>query len=107
MLSTPPAYWTDLPFIEAHLGEQVRITVPARMVGLSPHHFARSYTASFGETPHRYLQQRRIEVAQRMLALSSRSISTIAMELGFSDQSHYTRVFRQQTSMTLSQMRFN
>jgi AraC-like DNA-binding protein len=94
-----------IDYIEAHLGDQISITAMAMEVGLSPHHFSRSFTASVGQTPHRYLQQRRIEAAFRMLTLSSRSISDIAMDLGFSDQSHFTRVFRQQTGMTPSQTR--
>ena len=94
-----------IDYIEAHLGEEVSITDLAKEVGLSPDHFSRCFAVSFGQPPHRYVQQRRIEVALRMLTSSSRSIAEISVELGFSDQSHFTRVYRQQTGMTPSQTR--
>lgn len=94
-----------IDYIEAHLGEEMSITGLAKEVGLSPDHFARCFAASFGQPPHRYVRQRRIELARRMLTLSSRSIAEISSELGFSDQSHFTRVYRQQTGMTPSQTR--
>lgn len=92
-------------YIEAHLDEPLSIAVLAQQAGLSPDHFARCFAASFGQPPHRYVQQRRIEAALGMLSHSSRSISEIAVELGFYSHTHFTRVFRQQTGMTPSQAR--
>ena len=96
-----------IDYIEAHLGEEISIIGLAKEAGLSPDHFARCFAVSFGQPPHRYVRQRRIEVALRMLTSSSRSIAEISVELGFSDQSHFTRVYRQQTGMTPSQTRFS
>ncbi|WP_170285891.1 helix-turn-helix domain-containing protein [Propionivibrio limicola] len=87
-------------FIEAHLGDELSVVALAKEAGLSPHHFSRCFTASFGQPPHRYVQQRRVEAARRMLVLSSRSLAEIAMDLGFSSQSHFSQVFRQHTGMT-------
>ncbi|WP_153110686.1 helix-turn-helix transcriptional regulator [Propionivibrio limicola] len=89
-------------FIEANLGEELSVTLLAQEAGLSPNHFANCFTASFGQSPHRYVLRRRIQEALRLLPLSSRSIAEIAMDLGFSSQSHFTKVFREYTGMTPS-----
>lgn len=93
-----------IDFIEAHLGEPLGVVDLAREAMLSPDHFSRSFTVSFGQPPHRYIQQRRVEAALKMLK-SSRSISDIALELGFYSHTHFTRIFRQHTGTTPSRMR--
>ncbi len=89
-----------IDFIEAHIGNELSITLLAQEVGLSPHHFSHCFAASFGLSPHRYVLQRRMEKALRMLTMSSQPIVDIAMELGFSSQSHFTQIFRLHTGMT-------
>lgn len=90
-------------FIEAHLGDDLSVAQLAQEIGLSPNHFASCFTASFGLPPHRYLLRRRIQEALRQLPLSANSIASIAMNLGFSSQSHFTKVFREHTGMTPTQ----
>lgn len=92
-------------FIEAHLGDDLSVAQLAQEVGLSPNHFANCFTASFGQPPHRYALSRRIQEALRLLPLSANSIASIAMDLGFSSQSHFTKVFREYTGMTPTQAR--
>jgi AraC family transcriptional regulator len=89
-----------IDFIEAHLGDEISITALAKEAGLSPNHFSNCFTVSFGLPPHRYLQQRRVEEALIMLTNSSRSVADIAMDLGFSSQSHFTKIFRRLTGVT-------
>ncbi len=59
---------------------------------LSPTHFARAFKVSTGLTPHDWLQSRRIERARDLLA-TDLSLAEIALDCGFADQSHFTRVF--------------
>ncbi len=94
-----------MDFIEAHLGDDLSVAQLAQEVGLSPNHFANCFTASFGQPPHRYVLSRRIQEALRLLPLSANSIASIAMDLGFSSQSHFTKVFREYTGMTPTQAR--
>lgn len=89
-----------IQFIESHLGEDISVVTLAGKVGLSPAHFSRCFTASIGKSPHRYVLQRRIEAALRILAISSCPITEIAMSLGFNSHSHFTQIFRQYTGMT-------
>lgn len=96
-----------IDYIEAHLGEALSVTELARQAGLTPPHFSRCFKASFGVTPHRYVQQRRIATASHWLNATDRPVAEIALELGFSSQSHFTQVFRQHTGTTPAAARFS
>lgn len=87
-------------FIEAGLGTDLSIERLAQEAALSPVHFSRLFKASFGCTPHRWVQQRRVQVAQQLLKTSDRPIADIALSLGFASQSHFTQVYRNFTGDT-------
>jgi AraC family transcriptional regulator len=55
-------------YIEEHLADEVSLASLAHLVQLSPYHFSRAFKQSFGVPPHRYLTDRRIERAKRLLA---------------------------------------
>ena len=97
---TPSRMQRVRDLIEAHLGENLCITRLAQEVSLSPVRFTTAFKASFGCTPHRWVQQRRINEAIRQLKVTPRSIADIALSLGFASQSHFTQVFRQLTGTT-------
>lgn len=65
----------------------------AAHVGLSPYHFLRRFRATFGMPPHTYRLQQRIHLAKRMLA-DGTPIVQVALDTGFTDQSHFTRRFK-------------
>ena len=60
----------------------------ARIAHVSEAHFIRTFRATFGETPHRYLQRRRVERAMALLVSTDRSITDICMSVGFSEPGH-------------------
>jgi AraC-like DNA-binding protein len=62
-------------------------------VGLSPYHFLRRFRATFGMPPHTYRLQQRVHLAKRMLA-DGTPIVQVALDTGFTDQSHFTRRFK-------------
>ena len=66
----------------------------ARIACVSEAHFIRTFRAAFGETPNRYLQRRRVERAMFMLRETSRSVTDICMDVGFSSLGTFSRVFR-------------
>jgi AraC-like DNA-binding protein len=68
--------------------------------GTSVAHFSRAFKRSVGLPPHRYLLHRRIAMATRLLGEGERSLTDIALSLGFSDQSLFTRQFAALTGMT-------
>lgn len=67
----------------------------ARVAHLSPAHFIRAFRATFGETPHRYLQRRRIERSMFLLRETHRSVTDICLDVGFSSLATFSRTFRQ------------
>jgi transcriptional regulator of acetoin/glycerol metabolism len=93
--------------IETNLGDSMDLATLATIAGLSIHHFARGFKQSAGVTPHHYLIQKRVERAQDMLAHSALSLSEIAYAVGFSDQSHLARHFRQMLGITPGQFRWS
>ena len=60
---------------------------------LSRAHFIRSFRAAFGETPHRYLQRRRIERAMDMLRNTNKTVTEIALDVGFTSLGTFSRTF--------------
>ena len=66
----------------------------AQVAHVSPAHFIRTFKATFGETPHRYLQRRRVERAMYLLRTSDRNVTDICMEVGFTSLGTFGRTFR-------------
>ncbi|NTX04488.1 MULTISPECIES: AraC family transcriptional regulator [Myxococcus] len=92
-------------FIEAHLARTIRVEELAQRSGLSVFYFTRAFRQSTGMTPHAFVQQRRVERARELLLRTSRSLGDIALEVGFSSQSHFTTVFRRLTGLTPAVLR--
>jgi transcriptional regulator GlxA family with amidase domain len=77
----------------------------ARIACVSEAHFIRTFKATFGETPHRYLQRRRVERAMYLLRTSDRSVTDVCMEVGCSSLGTFSRTFRDIVGETPSQCR--
>ena len=93
--------------ITSNLSEDNSLETLAELAEVSPFHFCRSFRQSTGQSPHRYLLGLRIEEAQRLLKKTGLAISEIAKRLGFSDQSHFTLVFRKLVGTTPARWRAN
>lgn len=87
-------------YINAHLKHSPCLSDMANRVGLSPSHFAKKFHRSTGLSLHHFINRRRICASMDMLTDLSLPIAHIALELGFSSQSHFTRVFHDMTGMT-------
>jgi len=82
-------------YIFSNLEGKISNNALALVAGLSVFHFARAFKQSLGLTPHRYVLQCRVLKAQILLAETGTPLAKIAVAVGFSDQSHCTRWFRQ------------
>jgi transcriptional regulator GlxA family with amidase domain len=69
------------------------IAALAEVACVSPAHFIRTFKLTFGETPHRYLQRRRVERAMYLLRTTSAGITEICMDVGFSSLGTFSRTF--------------
>ena len=92
-------------YVEAHLDDDLSLTVLADISCLSPYHFSRSFKQAIGMGPQRYVKERRIERAKTLMRRTHQPLASIALEAGFTDQSHLTSVFRRATGMTPGRFR--
>ena len=87
-------------YMQASLLRDVGLKELASVAGLSPSHFGRAFKASTGLTPHRWIVQRRVQLAQRLMRESGKSIVIASQMAGFATQSHFTKAFRAITGAT-------
>jgi AraC-like DNA-binding protein len=74
--------------------EPLDVAAVAAVAHVSPAHFIRSFGAAFGETPHRYLQRRRVERSMFLLRETDRSVTDICFDVGFLSLGTFSRTFR-------------
>ena len=91
--------------IDGQLRQAPSVSELAPLTGLSPSHFARKFRHSTGLSLARFVNRRRIAAAMPLLRPGDDPIAKIAERLGFSSQSHFTRVFSGMTGMTPSRFR--
>lgn len=87
-------------FIEARLGDGLKLHELAATVRMSQFHFARKFRLSTGHSPHAYLTLRRMERAKRLLRETSMPLALVAREVGYQTQAHFTGVFRRYVGLT-------
>lgn len=89
-------------YLDDHLGDSVRLEDLARLASVSRFHLARRFRSRTGESPMAFLRRLRIERAKELLARGE-PIGHVAAELGFYDQSHFTRHFTRMVGTTPGQ----
>ena len=75
--------------------EPLNVRAVAAVAHISEAHFIRSFSAVFGETPHRYLQRRRVERSMFLLRETERSVTDICFDVGFTSRGTFSRTFRE------------
>ncbi|HIQ06712.1 MAG TPA: helix-turn-helix domain-containing protein [Anaerolineae bacterium] len=118
--TNPPGTYlltTDLPpatdrrvqaaieWLQVHYAEPVSLSELAAAVGISPRHLSRLFREAVGQTPAEYLETLRLSVAQSMLMGTDRSITEIALEVGYTTPSHFSQRFQSRTGLTPSEFR--
>lgn len=92
-------------FIQDNLARQIRLSELAVVTELSPSQFGRAFKISTGTTPHQWHLSARIESAKRLLLDRRVALVDIALDTGFSEQSHFTRAFRAATGVSPGEWR--
>jgi AraC-like DNA-binding protein len=82
-------------YVDSNLHRTIHIRDLSAVARRSPAHFSRKFKLAVGESPHAYVVRRRLERACHLMMTSVSSLSEIALSVGFSDQAHLCRLFRQ------------
>lgn len=82
-----------LRYVEEHLGRPIRTLELASLVGLSVSQFSRRFRGSFGLPAHAYMIRARLDHAKALMRQSGAPLCEIALESGFCDQAHMSRLF--------------
>jgi AraC family transcriptional regulator len=83
-------------YLRAHRLERLKLGDVARAVGVHPSRLAHGFRAQYGQTPGEYVRELRLEWAAEQLRQDDATLADIAIRAGFYDQSHFSRMFRQQ-----------
>ncbi|MHC8332837.1 helix-turn-helix domain-containing protein [Pseudomonas sp. LB3P25] len=89
----------------AHIADGVSVEKLARECSFSRCHFSRAFKLSLGSSPHQYLLQLRVDKAKKLLLNPLLKITDVAIDCGFSDSSHFTKVFSRCTGFSPSYWR--
>ena len=84
-----------IDYMKANLAQDLSVLDLATLTRMSESHFSRSFKQSVGIAPYQYLMQQRVERAKQLLRQQSIQISDIALDCGFANQTHLTKVFHQ------------
>jgi AraC family transcriptional regulator len=87
-------------FVLAHLSQDISLEALAQQIGFSPYYFARLFRQTTGESPYQFVLRQRIEKACHLLKTTDMPLTHIAIESGFANQSHFTRIFKRYLSLT-------
>lgn len=79
--------------MDRHYADPLDVPTVARVAHVSPAHFTRTFRQVFGETPHRYLQRRRVERAMVLLRTTDQTVTDICTAVGFSSLGTFSRTF--------------
>lgn len=102
-----PPRWLEQArdLLRAHFSDPLTIDEIAKAVGTHPVHLARTFRRTYHCTIGDYVRQLRLEFAGQLVATSQASLAEIAAAAGFYDQSHFSRLFKQQMGVTPSEYR--
>jgi AraC-like DNA-binding protein len=91
--------------VDARYREPLDVNALARAAKLSPAHFSREFRREFGESPHQYLQMRRLERAAALLRNTDRSVADVCLTVGLRSVGSFTTSFRRTFGMTPTEYR--
>lgn len=80
--------------MDREFDRELDVSALARTVGMSDAHFIRTFKDVFHETPHRYLQRRRVERAMYLLRETGRSVTDVCFDVGFNSLGTFSRTFK-------------
>ncbi|MGH6981559.1 MAG: helix-turn-helix domain-containing protein [Stellaceae bacterium] len=91
--------------IEASLDEDLSLERLAREAAIGAHAFSAAFLRTVGTTPHKYVLERRIERAKKLLRSGATPVAEVALQTGFASQSHLATAFKRAVGVTPGEYR--
>lgn len=92
-------------YIQHHMSQPISTEALARALFMSRSYLSKQFKAESGETLKHFILKEKTEEAKRLLRYSDKSLTAIGLYLGFSSQSHFSRVFRAYTALSPGEYR--
>lgn len=93
-----------IDYIQAHLADDISLSAIAQSVGMSQYHFSRLFKQATGFSPYQYVVKCRVERGKELLLQKKFTIAEVALEVGFSNQGHFTQNFKRLIGVTPKQL---
>ena len=88
-----------------HVAEEFSLDRLAAQAGLSKFYFDRLFKSAMGVSPSRYHINLRMDAARRLLRETKKSVVTVALDVGYTNPSHFAQLFRRETGLSPSDYR--
>ncbi|HQE34355.1 MAG TPA: AraC family transcriptional regulator [Flavobacterium alvei] len=98
--SVPSKILDTMSYVQLHLGENLTVTKLAQRVNQNQDYFSKQFLLHTGQRPLNYIHEKKIERAQYLIATTNKSFLEIALDTGFSNLPHFSKIFKQIVSLT-------
>ncbi|MBF4487622.1 AraC family transcriptional regulator [Flavobacterium sp. CSZ] len=98
--NTPSKILDTMSYIQLHLGENLTVVDLAKRVNQNKDYFSKQFLLHNGQRPLNYIHEKKIERAQYLIATTNKSLLEIALDTGFSNLPHFSKIFRRIVSIT-------
>lgn len=103
--STPSKILDTMSYVQLHLGENLTVAELAERVNQNQDYFSKQFLIHTGQRPLNYIHEKKIERAQYLIATTTKSFLEIALDTGFSNLPHFSKIFKQIVSLTPGEYR--
>jgi len=103
--SAPSKILDTMSYVQLHLGENLTVAQLAKRVNQNQDYFSKQFLIHTGKRPLNYIHEKKIERAQHLIATTNTTFLEIAMDTGFSNLPHFSKIFKQIVSLTPGEYR--
>ena len=103
--SVPSKILNTMSYVQLHLDENLTVAQLAKRVNQNQDYFSKQFLIHTGQRPLNYIHEKKIERAQYLIATTNNTFLEIAMNTGFSNLPHFSKIFKQIVSLTPGEYR--